>query len=144
MAKYCTHPTRRNVHQLRRVISSSDKAPESLHRDWQQVFGVPLLEVFDMTEACGSIFSNRPDDIGVGTVGRPLPGIHIGIVGPDDRDVPDGTVGELLCTGDFLFVGYWNDPMRLDEPWSMAGLGLGIRPFMIKMAAIGSSGAPGS
>jgi long-chain acyl-CoA synthetase len=96
--------------QLRFVISSSDKLPESLHHEWREVFGVPLLEAFGMTEACGCIFSNRPTDVGIGTVGRPFPGVHIRIVGADGCDVPDGTVGELWCAGDFLFAGYWNDP----------------------------------
>jgi acyl-CoA synthetase (AMP-forming)/AMP-acid ligase II len=96
--------------KLRFVISSSDKAPERLHREWREVFGVPLLEGYGMTESCGGILSNRLGDIGVGTVGRPFPGVDIRIVGPDGRDAPDGTVGELWCTGDFLFAGYWNDP----------------------------------
>ena len=63
-----------------------------------------------MSEACGTVFSNRPGDIGVGTVGRPLPGVRIRIVGTDGRDVADGTEGELWCAGEFLFIGYWNDP----------------------------------
>jgi len=96
--------------KLRFVISSSDKTPENLHREWREVFGVPLIEAFGMTESSGVILSNRPDDNGVGTVGRPFPGVHVRIVGPDGRDVPDGTVGELWCAGDVVFVGYWNDP----------------------------------
>lgn len=96
--------------KLRRALSSSDKAPENLHREWPEVMGIPLLEAFGMSEACGTVFSNRPGDIGVGTVGRPLPGVRIRIVGTDGRDVADGTEGELWCAGEFLFIGYWNDP----------------------------------
>jgi long-chain acyl-CoA synthetase len=96
--------------KLRFVISATDKAPEGLHREWQKAFGVPLLEAFGMTECCGVILSNRLGDIGVGTVGRPFPGVKIRVAGPDGSDVPDGTVGELWCAGDFLFAGYWNDP----------------------------------
>jgi acyl-CoA synthetase (AMP-forming)/AMP-acid ligase II len=96
--------------KLRRALSSSDKAPENLHREWPEVMGITLLEGFGMTEACGTLFSNRPGDIGVGTVGRPLPGVRIRVVGTDGRDVADGAVGELWCAGEFLFTGYWNDP----------------------------------
>jgi fatty-acyl-CoA synthase len=32
------------------------------------------------------------------------------LVDPDDRDVPDGTPGELLIRGPTLFSGYWNAP----------------------------------
>src|SRR5262249_53680212 len=79
--------------KLRRALSSSDKAPENVHREWPEVMGITLLEAFGMTEACGTIFSNRPGDIGVGTVGRPLPGVRIRIVGADGRDVADGAEG---------------------------------------------------
>jgi long-chain acyl-CoA synthetase len=96
--------------KLRFVISSSDKLPESFYPEWREVFSAPLIEGYGMTEACGNILFNRPGDVGEGTVGRPFPGVRIRIVGPDGRDVPDETVGELWCTGDFLFARYWNDP----------------------------------
>jgi acyl-coenzyme A synthetase/AMP-(fatty) acid ligase len=96
--------------KLRFALSSSDKLPENLPSIWQEIFKSPLLEGGGMTETCGPIFSNRPGDTAVGTIGRPYPGVHVRIVGPDGRDVPDGTGGELWCAGDFLFSEYWNDP----------------------------------
>src|SRR5262249_50180735 len=96
--------------ELRFAFSASDKLPESLLREWQEIFKGPLLEGYGMTEACGAIFSNRLGDIGVGTIGRPFTGAHSRIVGRDGRDVPDGTAGELWCAGDVLFSEYWNDP----------------------------------
>jgi long-chain acyl-CoA synthetase len=98
-----------NAPNLRLVISSSDKLPESFYGEWREVFSAPLIEGYGMTEAGGNITFNRPGDVGEGTVGRPFPGVRIRIVGPDGRDVPDGTAGELWCTGDFLFARYWND-----------------------------------
>jgi len=95
--------------RLRFAVSSSDKLADSLSHEWRQVFGAPLLEGYGMTEACGNILFNRLDDNGVGTVGRPFPGVDIRIVGPDGDDVPDGDVGELWCKGDFLFTEYWHD-----------------------------------
>jgi long-chain acyl-CoA synthetase len=96
--------------KLRFVLSSSDKLPDRLYAEWREVFSAPLIEGYGLTEACGFALLNRPDDIGVGTVGRPLPGVRLRLVGSDGRDVPDGTTGELWCTGDFLFARYWNDP----------------------------------
>ena len=47
-----------------------------------------------------------------GSIGRPLFGIDLRLVDDLDRDVPVGTVGEVLVRGDNVFVGYW---MRPDE-----------------------------
>jgi long-chain acyl-CoA synthetase len=111
--------------KLRFAMSSSDKLPERLCGQWEDVFNAPLVEGYGLTEACGNILYNRPGDIGVGTVGRPFPGVRIRIVGPDGRDVPGGAMGELWCAGDFLFTGYWNDPDAtrrvMTEGWYRTG-----------------------
>jgi acyl-CoA synthetase (AMP-forming)/AMP-acid ligase II len=140
-----------NLPKLRFALSASDKLPESLPGEWQKLFAGPLLEGCGMTEACGAIFSNRPGDIGVGTIGRPYPGVHIRIVGPDGRDMSDETVGELWCKGDFLFSGYWNDPEAtrrvMVDGWFRTGDQavrdhngryriVGRTPFMIKRGGI--------
>jgi acyl-CoA synthetase (AMP-forming)/AMP-acid ligase II len=137
--------------KLRFALSASDKLPESLPGEWQKLFTGPLLEGAGMTEACGAIFSNRPGDIGVGTIGRPFPGVDVRIVGPGGRDVPDGTTGELWCKGDFLFSGYWNDPDAtrrvMVDGWFKTGDQavrdndgryriVGRTPFMIKRGGI--------
>jgi long-chain acyl-CoA synthetase len=111
--------------KLRLAMSSSDKLPERLCGQWQEVFNAPLLEGYGLSESCGNILFNRPGDHGVGTVGRPFPGVRIRIVGPDGQDVPEGTMGELWCAGDFLFAGYWNDPdatrRAMTEGWYRTG-----------------------
>ena len=38
------------------------------------------------------------------------PFCEIRLVDPDDRDVPDGSPGELAMRGPTLFSGYWNNP----------------------------------
>jgi acyl-CoA synthetase (AMP-forming)/AMP-acid ligase II len=110
LLKAARHETALPAAKLRFAITASDKLPVTVRREWGEVFKTtPLLEAFGLSETGTCILSNRPDDIGLGTVGRPFPGVRIRIVGPDGCDVPDGTVGELWCTCDFL-SGYWNDP----------------------------------
>ena len=36
--------------------------------------------------------------------------VHFRLVDAEDRDVPDGTAGELIFRGPTLFSGYWNAP----------------------------------
>ncbi|ANP52241.1 hypothetical protein AVL59_24210 [Streptomyces griseochromogenes] len=59
--------------------------------------GVPIVECYGMTETAAAVTSNTPDDYRLGTVGKPLPGVEVGIA-------PDG---EVLVRGGNVFRGYW-------------------------------------
>jgi long-chain acyl-CoA synthetase len=45
----------------------------------------------------------------VGSVGPPLPGVEVRLVGADGHDVLAGDPGEILVRGPNLFAGYWGD-----------------------------------
>lgn len=62
--------------------------------------GVPVVEAWGMTEETGIGTINRLDDIKLGTVGQPIPGVEIRIA--ED--------GEILLRCNHIFVGYWRDP----------------------------------
>lgn len=44
------------------------------------------------------------------SAGRPALGVDVRIVDPQDRDVPDGTVGEIIVAGPVVMLGYWKLP----------------------------------
>lgn len=67
--------------------------------------GVTILEGYGLTETSAASTVNRPDAIGIGTVGQPIPGASV-------RVAPDG---ELLLKGDQIFAGYWNNPTATAE-----------------------------
>ncbi|HKE66863.1 MAG TPA: long-chain fatty acid--CoA ligase [Micromonosporaceae bacterium] len=62
--------------------------------------GVTVYEGYGLTETSPAAAVNLENDIKLGTVGRPLPGVTIRIA--DD--------GEILIKGDLVFTGYWNNP----------------------------------
>jgi long-chain acyl-CoA synthetase len=78
--------------------------------------GVPVLEGWGMTETTGVGCVNTLDELRLGTVGRPLPGVEIRIA--DD--------GEVLIKGPNVFREYWRNPEATsetltDDGWLLTG-----------------------
>ena len=62
--------------------------------------GIPIREVYGQTEDTGPTTIHQGEDIKLGTVGKPIPGIKVKIA--DD--------GEILVKGPNVFQGYYKDP----------------------------------
>ena len=67
--------------------------------------GVPLAELWGMSETCGAGCCNPPGRVKIGTVGPPAPGVEL-------RLAEDG---ELLMRSDVVMTGYRNQPDRTAE-----------------------------
>lgn len=71
---------------------------------------------FGMTETAGTVTTSRLDDPlaeRIGRLGRPLPGVQVRIVDPQNgADVPAGTRGEVLVRGYSTLEGYYKDPQK--------------------------------
>jgi long-chain acyl-CoA synthetase len=67
--------------------------------------GLPLAELWGMSETCGAGTCNPPDRVKIGTVGPPAPGIEIKLA--DD--------GEVLIRGPVIMKGYRNAPEQTAE-----------------------------
>jgi long-chain acyl-CoA synthetase len=64
--------------------------------DFLASIGIPVLEVWGLSETTGAVTENVPDAYRPGSVGKPLPGVEIKL-GEDD---------ELLVRGPHVFLGY--------------------------------------
>jgi long-chain acyl-CoA synthetase len=62
--------------------------------------GLQVREVYGQTEDAGPTSIHQGEDIKLGTVGKPFPGIEVKIA--ED--------GEILVRGDNVFLGYYKDP----------------------------------
>ncbi len=47
--------------------------------------------------------------------GRPIIGTEVRVVDADDKDVPIGTIGEVLARGPQMMKGYWKQPEATEE-----------------------------
>ena len=75
-----------------------------------------LVEYYGMTEgggSCGLQAHEFPDKLH--TVGRPLPGHDIRLIGEDGQEVPQGEIGEVVGRSGAMMVGYHNQPGKTSE-----------------------------
>ncbi|MFO7962224.1 MAG: AMP-binding protein [Nitriliruptoraceae bacterium] len=68
--------------------------------------GVPIYEIYGMTENAAVATVNRPGRVKLGTVGEPHPSIELRI---------DDETGEILTRHPANFAGYWNKPDKTME-----------------------------
>lgn len=50
------------------------------------------------------------DDAVLGSVGWPRSGVEVAVLRADGTRAPVGEVGEIVCRGDVVMAGYWNNP----------------------------------
>jgi long-chain acyl-CoA synthetase len=78
-------------------------SPDLLEFFWG--LGIPIYEVWGMSETGGATTANAPGQTKLGTVGRPM----------KDMEVKLGEDGELLVRGPANMRGYRNDPAKTAE-----------------------------
>ncbi|WP_410574229.1 type I polyketide synthase [Amycolatopsis sp. cmx-4-61] len=88
-----------------------------LRREFEETFGVPLIDAYGSTETSGAITMNPPDGARVdGSCGLPVPGVGVRLVDPETGlDVPAGHEGEVWVKGPNVMLGYHNSPEATAE-----------------------------
>ena len=88
-------------------------ANETAEFYWQR--GVQLVQGYGLTESSPVITASTPDSHKMGSVGRPIPGVEVGIA--ED--------GEIVTRGPHVMLGYWNRPDdtadAVRDGWLMTG-----------------------
>ena len=90
--------------QLRWGVTGAAPIPvETIEFFWG--LGIPVYEVWGMSENTGGATANGPGANKVGSVGKALPGVEISVAGD----------GELLVRGPVVMRGYRNQPQKTAE-----------------------------
>ncbi len=79
---------------------------------WFFALGVPMFEVWGMTETCGGSSANYPGFIKLGSIGVPSPHNEMKL---------DPETGEILIRGPNIFSGYLNLPDKTQEVFDAEG-----------------------
>lgn len=109
------------VRGMRLFVSGSAPLLLDTFAEWQSRTGHTILERYGMSEA-GMITSNPYEgERRGGTVGFPLPGVSVRVVGADDRPLGAGEPGAVQIRGPNVFAGYWRMPEKTREEFTADG-----------------------
>jgi acyl-CoA synthetase (AMP-forming)/AMP-acid ligase II len=107
---------------LRIISSSGAPLQPALKAQVESLFGMTLYNGYGVTECSPNIsqavVGERRTDT---SVGRILAGVEVQLVGPDQKPVPDGEVGELWVRGPNVMKGYYRAPEETAEAISPEG-----------------------
>ena len=97
--------------RLRFIRSSSSPLPPPVAHRIEEVFGVPVIEAYGMTEAAHQICSNPlpPATRKFGSVG-PAAGPQVAIMNANGERLEPDTVGEVVIRGTNVTPGYESNP----------------------------------
>jgi len=103
---------------LRVAVAGGSALPVEVHKDFQQRFGVTILEGYGLSETSPvASFAPRGEEVRVGSIGTPIPGVEMKLINPDWSDVPAGAdeVGEIAIKGPNVMKGYHGRPEATEE-----------------------------
>ena len=98
----------RRITSGRLAICGGDTVPVPMQREYETLFGHPLVEGFGMTEGL-PMLANRPETNRPGSMGRPLGDLELRVVD-----------GEMWVRGAAIATGYWGNA-PFEDGWLKTG-----------------------
>jgi fatty-acyl-CoA synthase len=115
------HPNYKEADFSRIVIAAggAEPMPEPLLRSWHE-HGVPIVEVYGMTEVCGLACSLLREDVPdkIGSAGKAAMFIDMKIMKSDMEEAAPGEQGEIWMRGANVTPGYWQRPEANETSFS--------------------------
>ncbi len=100
-----------DLSSLKYGVCGAAPMPVETIRQFQEEYGVEILEGYGLTEGTvATTLQRRNMPKKIGSIGRPLPGQEVRIMGPRDRLLPPGEVGEIVVRGENIMRGYLGLP----------------------------------
>ena len=113
--------TRNQCGAVRLFISGSAPLLPETFTSFQERTGQRILERYGMTETGMNTSNPLIGDRIAGTVGPPLPGVGVRVVGEDGAALPPEEIGAIEVKGSNVFSGYWQMPEKTKEEFTADG-----------------------
>lgn len=111
------------AHHLRVAAAGGSALPTEVHRNFQEGFGVTILEGYGLSETSPvASFAPWGYKVRVGSIGVPIPGVEMNLIATDwsrveDDPLQDGktAIGEIAIKGHNVMKGYYDQPEATAE-----------------------------
>ncbi len=109
-----------------RIAYGASPIAETLLRRAEARFGRVFAQCYGQAESPMVITCLKPEDHDrVGSCGRPFTTVEAAIMDDEDRMLPPGEIGEIVCRGTQLMARYWNRPDATKEAFRSGWLHTG-------------------
>ncbi len=88
------------------IAGGAATVPE-IAEEWQRRTGSKIYEGYGLSETVAMATVNTLSERRLGTIGPPMIGTEMKVVGEDGNELPSGAEGELLLRGPQVMQGYW-------------------------------------
>ena len=112
------HPRARQIDwsPLKYMLYGASPIPLALLQECMEVFGCGFVQMYGMTETCGTIVALPPEDHDpagsprMRSCGKAMAGVELAILNEAGERVAPGVVGEIATRSAANMSGYWNLP----------------------------------
>jgi long-chain acyl-CoA synthetase len=111
---------------LRLCVSGSAPLPLQVLGEFEEKFGIPLIEGYGLSEASPVVAKNPIHGVRKpGSIGLPIPDVELSVQDDAGNLLADGQIGEICVRGGNVMMGYWKNPEEtakvMRDGWLLTG-----------------------
>jgi len=114
-----------DMDSVRYFVSGGASLPEKIACQFEEKYGRVIIEGYGLSEASPVVAVNPPGKTKHCSIGQALPGLLVRVIDNKGKELPPGTVGELVVKGPTIMSGYFNLPqetaLALRDGWLHTG-----------------------
>ncbi|MGH2683044.1 MAG: long-chain-fatty-acid--CoA ligase [Actinomycetota bacterium] len=105
-----------DLSSVRLAVSGAAALPADLLEEFRARFGLTIWEGYGLTETGPAVTTNAlAPEARPGSIGLPLPGVDVRLIGEHGEEPEEGDPGELVVRGPNVFRGYWRRVVETEE-----------------------------